>query len=425
MAADGWSVIVFGDSWAAYSHPTWPEALGRRLGARVFNFAVPGGVSATLHQQASTSLMSPHVPKTGGMLNKNTLIVVHTGGNDFIQKMMPVVMGGFMGGGAGNMANMEILQPNPGTREAATLKQFMETMYRAGGRHFLISGVPAHTKIPIFNMVWPVAAGLVNSGALEGLGISPGDPPQLAIEVQASALNERFESVCVDFQRESAGSICAYFNEVDAIDRVLSKIGEQAFNTQMWDFSMFHPTMWGHEQLATEAQVIVQEAFPALRPGGATPFSPPARSPTAAAPVPAPVPALVPAPAEEKKQESAEPEKKAGEAREEKLVDATPVEEKLRESAPVPLPVAEAGSITVRCRNVKGDAQFSVECYEGSGTSVADFRSLVVAYAPESLTTNPDAACTLVFQGKILKDDAGSLQDCGIGEASQVIVVMK
>merc|ERR1712008_380964 len=107
--------------------------------------------------------------------------------------------------------------------------------YRGGARNFLVSGVPAHTKIPIFNMVWPVAAQLVNSGALEALGISPGDEPQLAIQVQSAALNERFETLCEDFGKNHEGSMSVYFNEVDALDRCLDRIGETAFLRQMWD----------------------------------------------------------------------------------------------------------------------------------------------------------------------------------------------
>merc|ERR1712125_253885 len=98
------------------------------------------GHATDLDQQSRMCLMHPQVPKTNGILHKNTLVVIHTGGNDFIQKMMPVVMGGFMGQGAGgNLRNMEILQPNPGVREAQCMKSCLETMYRAGARHFLVS----------------------------------------------------------------------------------------------------------------------------------------------------------------------------------------------------------------------------------------------------------------------------------------------
>ena len=53
-----------------------------------------------------------------------------------------------MGGGLGGMLGMpggggtpEMLQPNPGVREVVIIKEFLESMYRAGARNFLVSGV--------------------------------------------------------------------------------------------------------------------------------------------------------------------------------------------------------------------------------------------------------------------------------------------
>ena len=81
----------------------------------------------------------------GGLLSPETLVVVHTCGNDFIMKMAEVFMGGGLGGllgmGGGGTGTPEMLQPNPGVREVALIKEFLESMHRAGARNFLVSGV--------------------------------------------------------------------------------------------------------------------------------------------------------------------------------------------------------------------------------------------------------------------------------------------
>ena len=47
-----------------------------------------------------------------------------------------------------------------------------------------------------------------------------------------------------------------------ALERLRESHGA-VFDRSMWDFSMFHPTAWGHEQLATEAYALA-ERFPGL-----------------------------------------------------------------------------------------------------------------------------------------------------------------
>merc|ERR1719492_293087 len=182
------------------------------MSARVYNFAAAGSLCAQLTAQAQAALLSPQVPKgAGGLLGPKTLVVVHTCGNDFIMKMAEALLGGggllggLLGGGMGGgvaggaTGDLEILKANPGAREAAVLKQFLETMYRGGARHFLVSGVPAFLEMPIFNLLWPIIGGLVNQGKLEDLGVSPGDPPALAMQVQAVALYDRWVEVAEKF----------------------------------------------------------------------------------------------------------------------------------------------------------------------------------------------------------------------------------
>ncbi|CAE8609101.1 unnamed protein product, partial [Polarella glacialis] len=93
------------------------------------------------------------------------------------------------------------------------LRQFMETMHRAGARNFLVSGVPVFLEMPIWNLVMPVISGMVNSGQLEDLGIGAGDPPRLAVEIQAASLHDRWEHLCKEFGAMHTDTTCAFFDE--------------------------------------------------------------------------------------------------------------------------------------------------------------------------------------------------------------------
>merc|ERR1719373_437339 len=119
-----------------------------------------------------------------------------------------------MGGGLAPGSVPELLKANPGTREVEILRRFMESMYSGGARHFLVSGVPAFIDMPAFNMAWPMVANLVNQGKLEDLGVSPGDPPQLAMEVQITALHERWCELVETFSKNHSDSKCVFFDEV-------------------------------------------------------------------------------------------------------------------------------------------------------------------------------------------------------------------
>lgn len=81
-AQSPWSVVVLGDSWAAYMHPTWPEVVARRIPhARCFNCANAGSVSADLPLQAQRAVLRNDIPRgPNSLLHANTLVVIHTGG---------------------------------------------------------------------------------------------------------------------------------------------------------------------------------------------------------------------------------------------------------------------------------------------------------------------------------------------------------
>jgi len=293
-------------------------------------------------------------------MRRETLVVVHTCGNDLIGKLMPIVMGG------GALERLEMLQPNPGVREAGVIAQFLEDMYRAGARHFLVSGVPLFHHLPVFNLAWGVVANVVNSGRLEALGISPGDPPELAIQVQAASLNDRWSEVVSNFNKAHPEANAVFFDEVGALDRLRDSMGQEAFDRQMWDMTMFHPSPFGHEQLAVEAHRCVVAGIPAI-------------SSTA--------PPQTTAPA-----------------------------------TPQAAPAQKSDPIQVKVRNVKGDVSFSVDC--DGGWRLAELRKEVLAKAPAGFAT-PDAVCILALQGKFLEDGQKSIKELGMVNGSLLIAVIK
>jgi hypothetical protein len=352
--------------------------------AKVFKFAQAGSMCGDLNAQTQRLAMSTQVPRLpGGNLKPETLVIVHTCGNDFIMK----VAQGFMGGG--NIMNAELLQPEPGAREAVILKQFMETLYRMGARHFLVSGVPIFVHMPIFNIAWPILGGLVNSGALENLGVSPGDPPQLAMEVQAAALQDRWVSITSEFGKEHPESNCVLFDEVEALEKLRNTLGAQNFDMQMWDFSMFHPSPFGHEQIAGEAHRCIIQNISALQ-------SPSATATPAAAAVAAPRPAL-----------------------------STASPGYVATAAPLAAAAVETSkannNITLRLRNVKGDVSFSLAC--DPKITVAELKDKVRTSAPAGFAP-PGATCLLALQGKFLEDPKG-LHELNVVDNTQLIVVMK
>lgn len=258
--AEGWTVLVFGDSWAKYMWPCWPSRLAERLNARNFNFAESGSRSTQLLAQLEHLLLNPEVPRTAeGQLAPRTLAVIHSGGNDLIGKLAPALLGG---GGADPIA-LEAFRPNPGAAEVRTIREMMESLYASGVRHFLVSGVPLFSQMPMMKLASPLIQALVDGGQMEELGVTPGDSYQLALDVQGIALSERWAEMLKEFQEQHPGSKAVFFDEVGALGELRSKLGEQAFDTQMWDMSMFHPSIFGHEQLAQQAHRCVESTIQA------------------------------------------------------------------------------------------------------------------------------------------------------------------
>eukprot|EP00929_Paragymnodinium_shiwhaense_P025270 TRINITY_DN15333_c0_g2_i1.p1 TRINITY_DN15333_c0_g2~~TRINITY_DN15333_c0_g2_i1.p1 ORF type:complete len:375 (+),score=51.83 TRINITY_DN15333_c0_g2_i1:69-1193(+) len=361
MASADWNVLVFGDSWADYFVPTWPLVLARRLGATPRQHAQAGSVVADLNRQMQQCLLNPATPKAaGGMLKAETLVVVHTCGNDLIGKMAPIMMGG------GALDSLEILQPNPGQREAAKLLEFLENMYKAGARNFLVSGVPLFIQMPVFNLAMGIVQGFVNAGKLEALGISPGDPAHLALEVQGLALHDLWCDMCSDFNKRHPDAHCIFFDEVAALHKMRDAHGAAIFDRSMWDMTMFHPSPWGHEQLASEAHRVVTESFPKL--ASLNPH-PEAKTPKAAEDV---------------------------------------------ASKPEP--------IQVKVRNVKGDVNFTVDA--DSKWRVTELREGVLNTSPPGFR-DTGKVCVLALNGKFLEDGPRTLADMGIASGTQVIAVMK
>eukprot|EP00927_Polykrikos_kofoidii_P048782 TRINITY_DN42995_c0_g1_i1.p1 TRINITY_DN42995_c0_g1~~TRINITY_DN42995_c0_g1_i1.p1 ORF type:complete len:384 (-),score=85.42 TRINITY_DN42995_c0_g1_i1:81-1232(-) len=364
MASSEWSVLIFGDSWADYFVPTWPQVLARDLGAQPIQCAQAGSMARDLMGQAQRCILSPATPKRpGGMLSTKSLVVVHTCGNDLIGKLMPIVMGG------GAPERLEMLQPNPGSQEAALVSQFLERMYEAGARNFLVSGVPLFSHMPVFNLAWGIVGSLVNSGKLDALGLSPGDPPQLAVEVQVAALHERWSNIVDEFNKKHPEANCVFFDEVGSLHNLREKLGAAAFDSQMWDMSMFHPSQFGHEQIGSEAYRVVMESFPALQ---ANPVVPTAV--LAETPVPKP-------------EEILEPLKV-------KIV-----------------------TLKKETWHVDADKRWRV----------SRLREAVVANAPDGFA-EPNKVCVLVLQGKFLEDkvdNVSTLGELGITEATQVVALMR
>jgi len=443
--ACNWNLLLFGDSWVSYAHPTWAEMLGPKLGgARVFNFAMPGGVCRDLPGQGQRALASPQLPKgPDGLLRKETLVIIHMGGNDFIQKMVEALMGtggmlGMLGGGGQPPAvTPEVLRANPGVHEAQVLKAFMQTLYRVGARHFLVSGVPAYIEMPVFNLIWGIIGNMVNQNLLEDIGVGPGDPPRLVMEVQGAALLERWETLVAEFSQEYPEATAIFFDEVGTLERLRNNLGAARFDREMWDFSMFHPTMVGHQHICGEAHKCVVERLPQLASG-----TPAAQAAAPAAPVSPAAPATASAPAVA--QTVFQPP-----ARQEQALESwdcpmcilhneptATVCEACGHPRPTPgaqsptQPVKEGSaatteskpSSTVRVRNVKGDVTFAVPC--DLQWSTTKLKESVLAAAPSGFAP-AGSTCMLAVKGKFLIDGPSTLSESGIADGTQIIAVTK
>merc|ERR1712007_137931 len=200
-----------------------------------------------------------------------------------------------------------------------------------------------------------------------------------------------------------------FFDECEALDKVRSRMGENAFATQMFDFTMIHPTALGHMHLAEEAHQCLAESVPEI---------------LALVGPPRPVSGTVPTPpstADTKDVATQEP------VEVETISLSNEVDKKEEDEKPTNEIVhgveASAHCITVNVRNVKGDLQFQVSC--DANSNVGQFRQAVIAAGAPLGLGGPHLACTLAFKGKFLVDEVASLVNCGVEDGTQVIVVMK
>lgn len=239
-------VLIFGDSWAAWPMvpKTWPMELARLCGVPALNFAVPGSRTDQLLEQVERLIINSEPIRTEtGEIHPQTLAVIHTAGNDFMQSL-----------------GTDLLQQLPGKAEAITIRDAMETLYAAGVRHFVVSDVPFAPCVPGVRMASAVIQGWVNSGRMEHLGLEPNDPAELAVELQATALHDQWEEMLQEFKHNHEDSTVVHFDEAFALSRLRQAIGPNEFDRGFFDMTLIHPTAYGHEMLAQEAHKCLQRA---------------------------------------------------------------------------------------------------------------------------------------------------------------------
>jgi phospholipase/lecithinase/hemolysin len=181
------------------------------------------------------------VRTTTGELHPQTLAVIHTAGNDFMQRM----------GG-------DLLQVLPGKAEASTIHKVMDALYAAGVRYFVVSDVPFSPCVPGVRMATPLIKSFIVAGKMEHLGLEPHDSAELAVELQASALHDQFEEMLTEFKHHHSDAMVVHFDEACALSRLRQDIGENEFDRVFFDMTLIHPTAYGHKLLAQEAHKSLQ-----------------------------------------------------------------------------------------------------------------------------------------------------------------------
>lgn len=238
-------VLVFGDSWAMWPmvSRTWPVQLAALLGARALNFAVPGSRTDQLLMQLEGLLTSTEATRTAtGELHGDTVAVIHTAGNDFMQRL-----------------GQDLFSQMPGKPEAETIRQLMEMLYGAGVRRFVVSDVPLAPCVPGIRFAGPMLQGQVDAGRLEHLGIERGDSVDLAVELQATALHDQWDDMIGLFREAHPDAVVTHFDEAFALSRLRDELGEGQFDSSFFDMTLIHPTQYGHDMLAKEAHKCMQQ----------------------------------------------------------------------------------------------------------------------------------------------------------------------
>jgi len=237
-------VLIFGDSWAAYPlvPKTWPMQFADMYQARAFNFAVPGSRTDQLMEQFEAMITNPNPLRTStGDLDPHTVAVIHTAGNDFMQRL-----------------GADLVQQLPGQAEASTIRSLMESLYSAGVRHFMVADVPFSPCVPGVRLAAPVIERLVKSGQMEHLGLEPEDPAELAVMLQSTALHDQWAEMIDGFQKKQQEAIVIHFDEAFALSRLCDSIGATQFDSRFFDMTLIHPSAYGHTLLAQEAQKCTQ-----------------------------------------------------------------------------------------------------------------------------------------------------------------------
>lgn len=165
-----------------------------------------------------------------------------------------------------NVAGNPMFHPNPGTKEMAATAEMMGNLYKAGVRKILLSGPPGYRKMKVFKIANDVVIRpMIQSGKLEkSMGIKKTDSVWKYWDMQLPGIEAGYKNTCDDFNKNFPDARCVYHNETAAIERVRESVGPKYFDAKMWDWSMFHPTRWGHKKLAQEAFKTVTGGFPEL-----------------------------------------------------------------------------------------------------------------------------------------------------------------
>lgn len=242
-------VLIFGDSWAAYPRmpKTWPVQLAELLGVEAMNFAESGSRTEHLLRQLEGLVTSPEAARTPtGDLDPKTVAVIHSAGNDFLQRVSKGSMADFM-------------QQSPGEEEAKTIQTLMHSLYASGVRTFIVADVPLSPYMPGVRLAKPFLQALVWSGRLEHLGVERSESAELAVELQATALHDRWEEMLAEFRSEHEDATVVHFDESFALSRLREAVGAHEFDLSFFDQTMIHPSAFGHALLAQEAHRCMQQ----------------------------------------------------------------------------------------------------------------------------------------------------------------------
>jgi hypothetical protein len=211
--------------------------LAECFGAKALNYAVPGSRTDQLDEQILNLITSVDPHRTpAGELDPRTLVVIHTAGNDFMQRL-----------------GADLAERLPGQAEADTIRRALETLYSSGVRHFIVADVPFASCVPGVRMATPIIQGLVTSGKMAHLGLETTDTAELAVELQATALHDQWAEMLEEFKKDRTDAIVVHFDEAFALTRLREEVGTLEFDSRFFDFTLIHPSAYGHHLLAREA----------------------------------------------------------------------------------------------------------------------------------------------------------------------------